>query len=129
MINSIDVRRIVAIVLAIASLSLTACGQSPKGIIKDYFDQLDSGNINKATDYISDSIKSRLGDEKVRSAMHENARKLQYNGGLDKVEILAEDVHGDMAKVRYTLHFKNGRERNESLRLERDKKGEWKIAE
>lgn len=117
------------IMLSVFLITLVACSKtsSPSKVVKQFSKALCSGNVAGVTKHYSHETlpKDRpILDEAVEKAAEEARRR----GGLDKVEIIAEQIDGWAARVSATLYFKNGSTENIGMQLLQEKSG-WKVVD
>ena len=106
--------------------------RSPSETVKSYFTALAEGNVSEVKQCLSfDFLRSwEKVDGTVEKEVRQASKEAKADGGLEKIEILGEDIQGNRATVRVNLYFKNGTTGGEgeckaSLVKE---SGVWKIA-
>lgn len=118
--------------MAIVVMAMTACGKSatPESAAKTFLKDYQNGDYAAMVDQmkfskqVSDEDKAQFAallEEKVASEVAKKGGISSYD--IDEVE-MAED--GQSAKVKYTLHFGNGTESKDDMKLVLDD-GKWMI--
>lgn len=74
------------LIAAIAALSLTACGSSPDGVVRDFYTHLDDGNTTRAAELISPQLRSSWGS-KLDAALLDVSTKIAKCDGIKKLEV------------------------------------------
>lgn len=116
-------------VLAFAFLTGFVPYSSPAEVIKTFYSACDSGNLSLAEKLLEPEANRELtrpigaADGGLRGICDEETKQ----GHLQKVEILHEEVHGDIAQVRYVLHYADGSATEETQGLV-VKHWVWKIS-
>ena len=108
--------------MAIVVLAFAACGsKSPEGAAKSFLKYYQNGDYAAMVDQMHFS-KDISDDDKAQFAemlQGKIAPEIEKKGGIDSFEIgeveMAED--GQSAKVKYTLHFGNGTDSNDDMKL------------
>ena len=109
--------------MAIVVMAMTACGKSatPEGAAKTFLKNYQNGDYAAMVDQmkfskqVSDEDKAQFAallEEKIASEVAKKEGIASYD--IDEVE-MAED--GQSAKVKYTLHFGNGTESKDDMKL------------
>lgn len=74
------------LIAAIAALSLTACGSSPDGVVRDFYTHLADGNTTKAAELISPQLRSSWGG-KLDAALLDVSTKIAKCDGIKKLVV------------------------------------------
>lgn len=74
------------LIAAIAALSLTACGSSPDGVVRDFYTHLEDGNTTKAAELISPQLRSSWGG-KLDAVLLGASKKIAECDGIKKLEV------------------------------------------
>jgi hypothetical protein len=130
-------------VIALAFL-LVSCGKmgqkSPSDVVKSFCMALNDGKYLEAEKYLEPSF---LKDMKQAGAVDSLASYQEFgyyptvelkeiwdeftrNGTLERIEILKEEIKGDMGKVNFRLYFKDG-STTENIAVAFKMSGIWKI--
>ncbi len=118
------------------SFALTACGSnSPSDVAKKYVEAIYAGDVDTIKDlvYLSEKDKNSPGaDEaikgKILMLVSEAKSKAEKKGGVDKVTVADTPVSSDeeFVKIKVSVKFKNGDEKNSSVSLRKTEDG-WKV--
>lgn len=117
-------------VLAIAAVITGGCSMfqsGPGATVEQFYTALNDGEVTTAMDLISSQFRGQIGEDKLRAALSQGTRQsAQEKGGMSSIEILSEDVQGEVATVRVRMEFGDGssNETTENLVLE---DGQWKL--
>ncbi|MDQ8031470.1 hypothetical protein CEG14_01985 [Bordetella genomosp. 1] len=119
--------------LAFFAVALTACsGGKPESTVEALYRAAEKGDVDKAVEQISfagvPENQMLQAKGKVQMIVGEMQRRIQTNGGVDKVETLESkvDEQSKTAVVRTRLVFKNGKDVTETHRLVQED-GAWKL--
>lgn len=109
------------LVLISFALLLTACfGNSPKDVVKDFFNAIAAEDFETATSLCTENAKPLVGMMQAAMSMDPGAKEEIKKAG--DVEIIKEEINGDKAKV--TIKNPDGEEDTVDLTKV---DGEWKI--
>ena len=112
------------------ALILTACGASPDSVIQDFYMDISAGKIGDAMDLMDlDQARSiGFGQEKIKASLMAKTSDINSAkcGGLAKVTILSEEVHGDIATQKVRLTCKTKAYKTVDGKLLKGKNG-WRI--
>jgi hypothetical protein len=128
-------KKINLLLVALCALLLAACSfgktDSPKGIVSEYLDCIKAGNYDKAVKcFYFEKEKSETELSGIATKLGEGYNK---NGGLDKYEIVSEEIEKDEAgkdvkgNVMVKLYYKDGTDKEETMKAVKDNNGKWKI--
>lgn len=113
--------------LLLALLSLTSCAsRSPSATVVRFHQNLEQGKIEDAMAQLSSRIRASIPDTKLRPALEKATDDIKAKGGIKKINILKEDVTGEIAHIEYQILFNNGDTRRENTSLSKENKV-WKI--
>ena len=104
---------------------LAGCQPSPKSTVKGFFNDLEGGEINRATDTLSEEA-SQLYGSKLKMGLQQAPEEIEAMGGIRKIEITDEAVKGDLAEVAYVIEFGDGSTESGTMELIKED-GDWKI--
>jgi len=117
----------------LAALLLAACSSSkPEATVEAFYQAAIKRDVDKAIEHLDmgDISENEMfqAKGKVQMIVGEIAQNIEKNDGLKRIEVLESEIDDDggKARVRIKLHYNNGEETSESLRLSRDG-GKWKI--
>ena len=110
-------------VATIVVVLMTACGKSatPEGAAKAFLKDYQKGDYAAMVDQMHFSKELSAEDKAQFTEMLQGkiAPEVEKKGGIDSFDLgeveVAED--GQSAKVKYTLHFGNGTESNDDMKL------------
>jgi hypothetical protein len=117
------------LVLAFAILTGLVPYGSPAEVIQTVYSACNSGNYSVAGRLLVPEAKRALTlhisavDESLQGICEEETKQ----GHLQRVEILQEEVHGDLAQVRYKLYYADGTTIEDSQGLV-ERHWAWKIS-
>lgn len=74
------------LIVALVALSLTACGSSPDGVVRDFYGYLSDGNTTKAAELISPRSRDAWGP-KIDAFLLDSAEKIAKCDGIKKLEV------------------------------------------
>ena len=117
------------LVLAFAILTGLVPYGSPAEVIKTVYSACNSGNYSVAGRLLVPEANRALTlhmsavDESLQGICEEETKQ----GHLQRVEILQEEVHGDLAQVRYKLYYADGTTIEDSQGLV-ERHWAWKIS-
>ena len=121
-----------ALIVAFA-VFLVACGGSnePKAVAIDFEKALIDGKVKKLTSLInlSDEEKKQHSKEiegKLLQMIAQVEKQVNAKGGFDKIEFVEEQITEDKAVVSLKIHFKDGSNIDDRVRLEKVN-GTWKV--
>jgi len=117
----------------LAALLLTACSSSkPEATVEAFYQAAIKRDVDKALGHLDMGKVSESemfqAKGKIQMIVGQIAANIESNGGLKRIEVLESEIDDDggKARVRIKLHYNNGEDGNESLRLNRVD-GKWKI--
>lgn len=127
-------KKIIAGLLLVVGVGLfTACGEStPKDVAVDFVKSAYSKENADLIDFVA--IPKEKNDEATQAYVkgklaEQNARSVEYaknKGGLDKVEVVSEEINEDRAQVQLKVIFKDNSSDNQRFKLQK-LDGKWKI--
>ncbi len=119
--------------IAAFAVFLVACGGSnePKAVAIDFEKALIDGKVKKLTSLInlSDEEKKQHSKEiegKLLQMIAQVEKQVNAKGGFDKIEFVEEQITEDKAVVSLKIHFKDGSNIDDRVRLEKVN-GTWKV--
>ena len=119
--------------IAAFAVFLVACGGSnePKAVAIDFEKALIEGKVKKLTSLInlSDEEKKQHSKEiegKLLQMIAQVEKRVNAKGGFDKIEFVEEQITEDKAVVSLKIHFKDGSNIDDRVRLEKVN-GTWKV--
>lgn len=117
-------------VLAVACL-LAGCGQSPSGVTEKFYMATSEGRIEDALTVIDLAAAEGKGlsKAKVKAGLVSMSDKLNKVdcGKLKSVNILSEEVRGDLAALKIELLCNSGKKMQDNTKLSKTKEG-WLVS-
>jgi hypothetical protein len=107
-----------------ALLAACAFERGPGETVREFHMDVDQGRIAEAIKLVD--MPDADTEKKLTTAFKEAAVEAQQQGHLRSVEIVKEDVKGDVAHVEYILHEPDGTDEREKMEL-RKVNGHWKL--
>lgn len=104
------------LLVTILSVAAFACSQGPGDAAEEFLRLVEAGEVNEAAKFVP-ALRQTLGDGKTLEALKRSGIDARAKGGLDKIEILKEEVHGDTAVVVIRTTFGNGKSEQEQLQM------------
>ncbi|WP_420629138.1 DUF4878 domain-containing protein [Candidatus Leptofilum sp.] len=105
---------------------LTGCSSGPGKVVERFFQAIEAGEITEAIGYLSSGAVQSLGEDKWRALLSQGTADIEADGGLDKIDIISEEVTGETAEVEVEFTYGNGNQDSDTVDLiEED--GDWKI--
>lgn len=120
--------------LFLGAVVATACGtagDSPGDSLISYFEALEAGEISEAANMVVVSSESaaamRTSGINLETGLSEMSSELDAEGGVEDIQILNEEVHGNTGTVQFRVLTGDGEEIEGAMTLLlRD--GEWKVS-
>ena len=75
------------IVVAVGVVILSGCSKSPESTVESFYRALSKGEITEAKGYLSTKLANQLGDNKLTSALTQEANKISQCGGIKSVDV------------------------------------------
>ena len=114
--------------LVIGALLLIACsGGGPGATVKQFFTFVEDGKVNDAMELMAPGIKEMMQAMGGPAVFSEGTNEFKEKGGIKKINILKEDVTGDIAEVEVELEFGDGSSEKETMKLTKVD-GKWRIS-
>ena len=121
------------VLIAAFAVFLVACGGSnePKAVAIDFEKALIEGKTKKLVSmlYLTEQEKKDYGEFIEGKLLQMTAmvkQQVEAKGGFDKIEFVEEQIKDDRATVVLKLHFKDGSNSNDRVRLIKAD-GKWKV--
>ena len=113
-----------------AALALTSCGGSgPGDVVRDFYRAVERGDVDRAVDLLAADALRFVGMDILRFVIGAVSEELSDAGGIDSIEILAEEVDeraGGRATVRVRINFGDGSSDTEDMDVVRED-GRYKV--
>jgi hypothetical protein len=87
---------------------------------------VNSGDMEKATGYLSSKVVQSVGVEKLQMALQYQKEAMDGMGGMKKLNLTDEQVYDKTALVKAEIEFGNGQTQNADVQLVKES-GKWKI--
>ncbi|WP_020652358.1 DUF4878 domain-containing protein [Massilia niastensis] len=111
--------------IAIAA-SLSGCGTSPNSTVKDFYANLEKGEITEAKKSLSPQLYNFLGEQKLTAALAEETDRIGKCGGIKSITPELE-TRGETAVGKTTVEYKGDcKTKVEKTKLVKED-GSWKI--
>lgn len=112
--------------LMIVALLLAACAASgPGATLQRYMKIVEAGEVTKATTMFPSALQAQFAS-KIVAMIGAETDRIKKKGGLKAMDVVKEDVTGDIASVTLTTHYGNGTVDTSTTKLLRED-NEWKI--
>lgn len=119
--------------LAIVAMAFAACGSkssTPEGAAEGFLKDYQKGNYEAMVDqmYFSKDLSKDDRAQLVQFIQEKTAPEIEKKGGIKSYEITEAtvDESGEKAVVKYTLHFCDGSESKDDMKLVRVD-GKWRL--
>ena len=128
-----DLRKLAVLLGAFFAFALlTACSpQTPESVVSSYIKAVASNNVDEAMGYLA--LGDVKGNEftqtrgKIRGMLDSQYSAIQENGGLDSISTKLINKNDNIAHVKLTMKYKNGKTESGDMTLVKES-GEWKIS-
>lgn len=124
-ITSFSRRRLGRLALCLSLFGLACAASSPGAALEKYMRTIDAGESGKAVAMFPKSMQSQYGS-KLGMMVAEQIERTKKMGGVKAVDVVSEDVTGDIAAVTFATHYGNGKVDTSSTKMLRED-NEWKI--
>lgn len=116
--------RFFASIATIAALS--GCGNSPESTVKDFYTNVEKGEISEAKKALSPQLSAFLGDQKLSASLAGETERIGKCGGIQSIRSEFETT-GEVAVGMTTVEYKGGcKAKAERTKLVKEN-GSWKI--
>jgi len=114
------------LVSALVSCSLFRSG--PGATVKQFYQDVEAGNITEALALLSSQLRGSIGDQKLRAGLATQATAMrQQHKGLRSIQTEKEDVQGELATVTTLITYTDGTTQRDVTKLVLED-GAWKIS-
>ena len=116
----------IATIIAASAFSLAGCSPAPSSVVEDFYMNVSNGNTKKAMEFFE--RKSDVSETKAEIAVAAGYAEVNNPlcGGLKDVEVVSEEIRGDVAKVTVELVCNSGEKEKSNVRLIKSE-GAWRI--
>ena len=120
--------RILLVLFVLAALAVVGCGApGPADTVAHFYRHVEAGEVDAAADLFSEQITALITREKLKTALAEQTREMKDKGGIASIEILSEEITGEVADVRIRVEYGNGETEEQDIHLT-EIDGAWKLA-
>lgn len=108
----------------VALFTISGCGtKTPSQVVVATYMAANNGKYSEAEEYLSVNVANLAA---LSGGMKSNCDRATRNGTIQKVEVLKEDIRGEVATVFFKVLFKEGKIKKDSETLVKEN-GLWKI--
>lgn len=109
-------------------VSTTGCGSSsgPEYVVQDFFESVESGDVETAIEMLSSQIVTMLGREKLTAAIEERSNEINKIGGISSIVIKDKIEKEDSIIMEVMITYGDGSVKTETTKLVLED-GKWKI--
>jgi hypothetical protein len=105
---------------------LTGCGTSPESTVKQFYTNVEKGQITDATKSLSPQLSALLGERKLSAALASETERIGKCGGIKSISTDLE-IKGEVAVGMTTVEYKGEcKAKVEKTKLVNEN-GNWKI--
>jgi hypothetical protein len=105
---------------------LTGCGNSPESTVKDFYTNIEKGEISEAKKVLSSQLSAFLGEQKLSASLASETERISECGGIKSISSKFE-TKGEVAVGMTTVEYKGKcKEKAEKTKLVKEN-GSWKI--
>jgi hypothetical protein len=114
-------------VVSLATLAaLSGCGNSPESTVKDFYINIEKGEISEAKKALSPQLSAFLGDRKLSASLAGETERIGKCGGIKSIRS-EFDTKGEVAVGTTTVEYKGEcTAKSEKTKLVKEN-GSWKI--
>jgi hypothetical protein len=114
--------------LSLLIFAIAGCGllSSPSRTVKLFHKHIENGEITEAMKLMSNRAIKTLGIDKMRKGFENTTREVKAKGGISELNIIKEEIIGELAEVDLEMKFGNGSSRSDKVKLIKED-GDWKI--
>ena len=114
-------------ILLLAGISCQYFFAKPSGTVKSFYLKIEAGELDAVIGLLARSSPMKmLGDDKLKAALAQQTAEIRKKLGISSFTIRDEQVKGETAVVKGTVHFKNGTADDFEMNLVKED-GAWKI--
>ncbi len=99
---------------------------SPGYAATEFYQKLANGGIEEASEYIAGDVVAMVGRDKLNMMLRDYYRDIRESGGLESIEVLNQEITGDLATVSLRSTYGNGESTEEIVEMTRIG-DEWKL--
>lgn len=114
-------------ILLFVGISCSSLFAKPSGTVKSFYLKIEAGELDAVIGLLARSSPMKmLGDDKLKAALAQQTAQIKKKQGISSITIQDEQVKGETAVVKGTVHFKNGTSDDFETSLVKED-GAWKI--
>ena len=115
-----------AVLASLLAVLLAACGsEGPGDAFEVFMDRIHAGETTQAREYVANEAVSIMGgEENLMSTLRQLSREI--DGVLDHLEIVEEEIQGELATVHVTFHYIDGSSEDDAFHMVMED-GQWKF--
>lgn len=126
MFNKRIVRLMVLIGLVMVGSGCGLFNSGPGQTVKNFYYAVEAGKIEEAKNLLSAQVTATYG-AKLSQALVQASEDIKRKGGIQSIDVISENINGDIAAVTSKTTFGNGQSTTDASRLLKED-GQWKIA-
>lgn len=120
-------RRSALLLLALPVAGLAAgCASGPASAVTGFYEALEDGRIEDATEYVSTDLRDQVPAAKLREGLRGAAQEIIDKGGIEEIEVTEEEVTGELGRVTVRIEYGNGEESVETTQVVLED-GTWRL--
>lgn len=114
--------------LVLGALFLIACGGvGPGATVKQFYTLVEAGKVNEAMDLMAPGIKDMMQALGGAAVFGEGTKEIKEKGGIKSIDILKEEITGEVAEVEVRIEYGDGSSHTETMQLTKVD-GKWRIS-
>ena len=124
-------------VMCLFAVMFSGCGgaKTPKDVAEKSIKCLKNKDYKGYVELVSLKDEAKMSSEELKKSREQMAVLLESKissevdkkGGIDSYEIGEETIDGDEAKVKATIKYGDGSEKESTIKLKKNEDGDWKI--
>lgn len=124
-------------VMCLFAVMFTGCGgaKTPKDVAEKSIKCLKNKDYKGYVELVSLKDEAKMSSEELKKSREQMAVLLESKissevdkkGGIDSYEIGEETIDEDEAKVKATIKYGDGSEKESTIKLKKNEDGDWKI--
>lgn len=124
-------------VMCLFAVMFSGCGgaKTPKDVAKKSIKCLKNKDYKGYVELVSLKDEAKMSSEELKKSREQMAVLLESKissevdkkGGIDSYEIGEETIDEDEAKVKATIKYGDGSEKESTIKLKKNEDGDWKI--
>ena len=124
-------------VMCLFAVMFSGCGgaKTPKDVAEKSIKCLKNKDYKGYVEFVSLKDEAKMSSEELKKSREQMAVLLESKissevdkkGGIDSYEIGEETIDEDEAKVKATIKYGDGSEKESTIKLKKNEDGDWKI--